>query len=130
MTDLLILNEIKTDLGVYQKRSDGILVFRINPKIETMSVDDLSDQLKIFCELQDGKPSPFMMVTKEIKSLEDSEKRFIKENVGKFSTAAAMVTDAPLTNFLFNIFIYLYRPPVPSKLFNNEKDAVAWLKTF
>ena len=121
-------NEIKTELGIYQKRMDGILVFTINPEVKSITVDDLKKQLKIFLFLQKGIPSPFMMIAPEIQNISADEKKFIHQTVKQFATVVAVVSHSPITNFFFNIFVHIYQPPVPAKLFTSEEKALEWLK--
>jgi hypothetical protein len=128
MAAVLIQKEIRTALGVYKKRADGILVFEINPSVKKIDIEALSEQLNIFLELQYGVPSPFIMISHEMNSLGAAEKKFIKETVSMFATSVAMVTQSPITNFIINLFIYLYQPPLPARLFDDEEKAIAWSK--
>ena len=129
MSDIKIVNEVTSDQGVFQMRSDGILVFRLNTSSKKTTLDDLSKQVETFTKLQNGKPGPFLMITKEINPLGNDEKIYIREQLVKVATSFAIVTNSQITNFMFNLFLYLYKPQVKSKLFKSEEAAIVWLKS-
>ena len=45
-------------------------------------------------------------------------------------TARALLVESPVTRVMANFFISINKPPVPTKLFTSEDQAVAWLKNF
>jgi hypothetical protein len=52
------------------------------------------------------------------------------KNATDYFTAAAMITNSTLTRFVINIFNTLQKHDVPFKMFANEEDALAWLRTY
>ena len=48
----------------------------------------------------------------------------------KFIKALALITNSEVSQLIANVFLALKRPPYPTKMFTNEKDAKAWLKQY
>src|ERR1700756_4774181 len=42
----------------------------------------------------------------------------------------SILIESPLSRIIGNFFMGLNKPSVPAKLFNNEQDAIAWLKQY
>ena len=46
------------------------------------------------------------------------------------ATAVALVVDTPVSRVLGNFYLGLSKPHIPSRLFNDEAEALDWLKRF
>jgi hypothetical protein len=114
--------------GTIYKRTDGILVLREVPGRESVTIPELEEQLKVFLEIQKGEVSPILIVVDKLKKLDNEEKMFIMSTISQFANKTAMVTNSPIPTFIFNILFFLFRPSIPSKIFNNEEEAITWLK--
>jgi len=55
---------------------------------------------------------------------------FAGEETPKFIKALALITNSQLSKMISNLFFALKRPPYPTKMFRNEKEAKDWLKQY
>jgi hypothetical protein len=116
------------DSGTIYKRMDGILIFRQIKGRDSVTLDELKEQLKVFLEIQKGELSPVLIVVDGLKKLDSEEKMFLTSTITQFASKIAIVTYTPVPTFIFNIFLFLSRPAIPSKMFSSEKEALEWLK--
>lgn len=63
-------------------------------------------------------------ITEEAKAFAGS-KEFSENRI-----AVAYVTNSVANRLLFNLFLKVHNPIVPSKMFSNEDSALKWLRTF
>ncbi|HEX8515266.1 MAG TPA: hypothetical protein VF868_03635 [Bacteroidia bacterium] len=123
-----VLSITHTASGTIYKRTDGILVFRQIPGRDSVTLDELKEQLNAFLEIQKGEQTPLMVVAEKLKRLESEEKIFLSSTVDQFASKVAIVTTTPIPTFIFNIFLFLTRPAIPGRIFDSEKLAMEWLK--
>lgn len=55
---------------------------------------------------------------------------YASQELPKVVKAIAMVSSSALGKMVANLFFYLKAQPYPAKMFNNEKDARAWLEKY
>lgn len=55
---------------------------------------------------------------------------YVAEELPKLVKAIAMVSSSALGKMLANLFFSLKSQPYPVKMFNNEKEALAWLRQY
>ncbi len=126
-TTILKVREISH--GIVELRADNILVFR--PDLATFknyNLIVLEDLLEVFIEITDGIPRPYLCDNKYITGITSKEEQvYINENMSKFATKAAMITNSSLINFLVNSYISFFKPKIALKLFTTENAAVEWL---
>ncbi|ABG58943.1 STAS/SEC14 domain-containing protein [Cytophaga hutchinsonii] len=78
-----------------------------------------------------GVTYPVLADIRNIKSVTSQARAFFaKPESNTFISAGALIVNNIFLETIGNIFIYLNKPSIPSRLFRNEQDAVKWLKTF
>lgn len=110
------------------KRTDGILVLRQAAGKDSLTVAEIKEQLMVIVAIQKGDLSPYLTVADKLIKLGNEEKMLIRSSLPEFASKAALVTNNLLVGFIFNVFLSLYRPSIPSKIFNSETEALIWLK--
>lgn len=94
------------------------------------AVCDLAEakvNLEIQRKLLAGRRMPILIDVRQAKSI-DREARMYYAEIDDFS-ATALVGGTPIGNVIGNFFIAVYgNRNIPTKLFSNEADAIAWLK--
>jgi hypothetical protein len=124
--DYIFIKELSS-CTIY-KRSDGILILRQPEGRDSVTIPEIEEQMEVFLDIQKGELSPLLVVVNKIKKLENEEKMLLMSSITKIANRVAMVTTNPMAIFIFNILIFLYRPPMPSKVFSKEQEASEWLK--
>lgn len=78
--------------------------------------------------LSKGKELLLLMVVDEVDQFSKEAMDFSASRQGLlFSTAEAMVVKSTAQRITANLYLKLVKPKKPSKIFNDEKDAVSWL---
>lgn len=124
--DYITIRSIES--GTIYKRPDGILVLRQVQGKDSVTLSELKDQLKTFLEIQNGDRSPLLVVVDRLKKLDNEEKMFLTSTLSQFASKVCIVTNTPVPTFIFNVFLFLSRPAIPSKIFTTEKEALEWLR--
>src|ERR1700758_2121498 len=119
-------DKIETDyVKIWKEQSILYCVFSDNLEIDlNVAVHCVKERIdfsnnKSYCCLIDMRNLKF--ITKEARE-------YLATEGSKYVIAGALVTDSPLSNALANIFLLINKPPVPTKLFSSEKEALIWLK--
>jgi len=123
--DYVVIRNLSS--GTIYKTSDGLLILRQIPGKDSVTVEELNEQLKVFQEIQKGDLSPLMVVAEKLKKLDNDEKMFLVSTISSFASKVAVVAPTPIPKFVFNILFFLTRPSIPSRVFDSEKAAIAWL---
>lgn len=97
---------------------------------------EITEQIleKIFSEgtrLSQGTPFCILAdVRANVSSTAGARKYGAKNPFSKNHIAYAMLADTTAVVILSNFFIKVNRPPVQTRLFKKEKEAISWLKGF
>ena len=106
-------------------RPDGIVQLAWIPRTE-MSLEDAVAATGAMSEITGGRRSPLLVDTREIGQMERSARlEFVRR--GDQVSAVALVVGTPLSRMLGNFFIAVSKPMAPTRLFDDEASAVAWL---
>jgi len=107
---------------------DGIYFNYINDEIE-LTTEILQEIHEIGLELSEGKKHCVLAdVSRNVTSTPQARKYAADNKYMKNHIAYAMIARSLPVVILSNFFININRPKVITRLFNNEKDAVDWLK--
>ena len=86
--------------------------------------------VNIRLNLSDSKSYPILVdYSKMMNITKDAREYLIKEG-SEGVTAGAFITTTVVSRIWINLFITMYRPPQPTKVFTNKQKAVDWLKQF
>jgi hypothetical protein len=108
----------------------GLLVVHVNAHVD-VGLEEVKMMVAAGNELTGGKKAPLLMIIGEFGSFSKEAREFSanpeKENI---ATAVAYVINSIGLKLIANFYIRVNKPPKPVKVFNNEEDAVNWLKSF
>jgi hypothetical protein len=110
--------------------ADGIVRTKVKPQAEVTIKESLenSDAVNSF---KTEKKYPLLIDSRNIKSIsKEARDHFSIQNRETRINSFAVIIDSPLSRIIGNFFMGLNKPSVPAKLFNNEEDAVVWLKQY
>jgi len=109
-------------------RPDGIVQLVWVPRVE-MALEDAVAATEAMAELTGGRRSPLLVDTRDIGPLDRSARlEFVRR--GDLVSAVALIVDTPLSRMLGNFFLSVSKPMAPTRLFQDEASAVAWLLEF
>jgi hypothetical protein len=75
------------------------------------------------------KKIPLLSFIRSTPTLNAAAKQFVQKKLPQVATAYAMVADAPLARFNISVFLYIYRPSIPVKVFRSPDKALNWLQS-
>lgn len=78
-----------------------------------------------------GRKFPLLIDSRQVKSISrEARQHFSTNGRETYTNAFAILVKSPLSRVIGNFFMGINKPPLPSRLFDNEEDAVEWLKQF
>lgn len=127
------LSVVEQDIpfGKVVKYDNGLLVF--SPTVNTnihVTLSDCKQHLETYIKLNQGLRSPYLCKDFKVDKIDTDAKEFVMSNGDKFASAIAMVITKPITKFLFNVMLALFKTSIPMKSFLNEEEAIKWLNQF
>lgn len=98
----------------------------------TLKLSDMEDAYKIFGDLGfgPGKNKSRQLLSGGPIIISKEARDYAGKNGTDFFIAAAMVTDSVFMRYMINLFNAVQKHGVPFKVFGNENQAMAWLRTF
>ena len=129
--------EIPTNCHIYDLTcywtwmgTDGIARTKVKPQAEVTLKESLENSAAVN-NLYVNKKFPLLIDSRPIKSIsKEARDNFSIKNRSTNINSFAIIIESPLSRIIGNFFMGLNKPSVPAKLFNNEQDAIAWLKQY
>jgi hypothetical protein len=92
---------------------------------------DAEEGLRLVRELAGRRARPLLVDLRFTKSIDrDARVYYAGGATVGIALAVALVTDSPLTRVIASFFMGVNKPPVPTRMFTSEADALTWLRTF
>ena len=109
---------------------DGIARTKVKPQAEVTIKESKENSIAVN-GLRRDKKFPLLIDARQIKSIsKEARDNFSIQNRETMITSFAVIIESPLSRIIGNFFMGLNKPSVPAKLFNNEDEAIAWLKQY
>jgi hypothetical protein len=109
-------------------RPDGIVQLAWAPRTAMVLKDALA-ATEAMTQLTGGRRSPLLVDTHDIGAMERPARvEFTRR--GDLVSAVALVVGTPLSRMMGNFFLSVSKPVAPTRLFDNEASALAWLQEF
>lgn len=108
---------------------NGIIEIIWDTSIEIIEVIHLVEMQKAVCELGNGKKMPLHFTVPEFLQIGDAARKYATSNEGvTYSLAITVLIDNLAKKILFNFFMNVNKPKIPTKSFTNREDAFLWLE--
>lgn len=121
---------------IYIKKSkfwlndDGIVI-SVQTKNTYFELDDAKESINVMKKLGSGTTQPLLLDIRGSKGASPIARKYIAGKEGaKVFKAMALVIDSPLSRIIGNFFIFYSKPLYPTRLFNQKKEAMAWLEQY
>ena len=109
---------------------DGIARIIHVPGAE-VTLADAQETMVAYKKLNEGKRLPLFVDTKTMKSLSRDARHFYAgEEAAGCASSVALIVGTPVSRVLGNFYLGLSNPHLPTRLFSDEDEALAWLKGF
>lgn len=111
-------------------RADGIMYVRISSEKEE-SVDLVKKMVKKMGEMVNYKKVPLLAKHEDF-ALPGKENRdyWATKESCPYSKADAFMVNTTALQLIANFYLKFNKPARPTKMFDDEKEAINWLKTF
>jgi hypothetical protein len=109
-------------------RPDGIVQL-VWAARTTVLLEDATAALEAMAQLIGGRRSPLLVDMRDTGPL-DRPTRAELTRRSDLQAAVALVAGTPLSRMMANFFLSVNKPPFPTRLFDNEASALAWLQAF
>ncbi|HWY10262.1 MAG TPA: hypothetical protein VN026_03000 [Bacteroidia bacterium] len=107
---------------------DGIARTKVKPNAE-ITLNHALENTKVVTSFFLDKKFPILIDSRGIKSMSrEAREHFSTRGRDSKTSAFGIVIKSPLSRVIGNFFLGLNRPAVPTRLFDNETDALVWLK--
>lgn len=121
--------EVKLRTGTFWKE-DGVLWGECFEGAEE-GVEDAKEQIVAQRKMIDGRPLPFLMDIRRVRSLSrEARAYFAGAESAEVFRATALIVSSPLSRAIGNFFLGLNRAKMPTRLFTSVDEALAWLRSF
>ena len=106
---------------------DGIARTKVKPDIE-ITLNHAIENSKVVTSFYTDKKFPILIDSRGIKSMSrEAREHFSTRGRDSKTNAFGIVIKSPLSRVIGNFFLGLNKPAVPTRLFDNEHDALVWL---
>ncbi len=107
---------------------DGICMTVTKPQVE-ITVENAIENSKVVNGFYKTKKYPLFIDSRNIKSMSrDARKHFSTNGRETKINCMAIMVSSPVSKVIGNFFMGLNKPAIPARLFDNENDALDWLK--
>jgi hypothetical protein len=111
-------------------RADGLIQVVPLPNIKS-GLADAKENVAAITRFASAKKRPVLIDIRASQGIDRETRAYYSSAEGvKSDTALALLVESPVTQVMANFFIGFNQPPVPTRLFTSEAEAVAWLKGF
>jgi hypothetical protein len=110
-------------------RPDGIVQIRW-AHAAVMNYEDAIAATDAMNKLTGGKRCPLLVDAQDAGPQDRAARSEFVRRGGDLVSAVALLGATPLSRMVGNFFIAVSRPMAPTKLFNDEPSALAWLREF
>ena len=109
-------------------RPDGIVHLVWAARVAIV-VEDAVAAIEAMTLLTGGRRSPLLVDTREA-GPQDRPARTEFARRGDLVSAVALIVGTPLSRMMGNFFLSVSKPMAPTRLFDDEASALAWLQEF
>ena len=124
------MKKIRTKINEKWVDEHGILWIKV---IEGASIDleNLIEDASVNDSLTGGKKALALYDARSFFTITPEASDYVKSGIlNRSRIATAVVTDKLAARLIVNVVTLVKKPETPLKMFNNEKDALAWLNSF
>lgn len=125
-----IIDKIEINSGIISFQEKGIVRYQIE-QTDEITLQDIKEFIEVVRNLGDGESFCNLIVMKNFVQVgEDARKYAACEESNIYTIADAFVINSIALKLVGNFYIRYNKPVKPTRIFNNEGDALIWLRTF
>lgn len=109
-------------------RPDGIVHLVWAPRV-AITLEDALAAIEAMAQLTGGRRGPLLVDTRDVGPM-DRRARTEFAGRGDLVSAVALIVETPLSRMMGSFFLSVAKPMAPTRLFDDEATALAWLREF
>ena len=109
-------------------RPDGVVQLVWAPRV-AMALEDAVAAVEAMAQLTGGRQCPLLVDVHEQGPM-DRPARAEFTRRGDLVSAVALIVGTPLSRMMGNFFVGVSKPMAPTRLFDDEANALIWLREF
>ncbi len=121
-------NYIENEYAKFWIQDEWLLCIQYKARLE-ITLDVAIDCSAIRMELSNEEIRPMFSDARNAVSIQKEARRYLSRQTA-YVSAGAFLIDSGFHKALGGLFIALNRPPIPTRLFTNEKEAIKWLSLY
>lgn len=114
-------------VDVTYSKNDSILTVRMEDK-SNIDIDSAKKITELASELSQGKLHANLVDIRKMTFMSGEARKHFGEQNKNTVCAVAIVSNLRLHKPLINLYMKISRPKLPTKIFNEEDEAIKWLK--
>jgi len=121
----------ETATAIIRLKDDGLVIVKIRDGA-SQSLEDAKANLAMAISATSGRRRPLLVDIRTAQPLDADARHHYTGQVlvDSFSALALLVESSPLGRMMGNIYLRVARPGIPTQLFTDASQAVAWLTPF
>jgi hypothetical protein len=121
---------VETQTGFVWLRRDGI-VQTANKSPREQTLEDARENVRAIAQVGGGVPRPLLVDSSIPAPLSrECQAYYVSDEAARYVSAVAIVVDSWFGRFVGNLMLGRGRADVPSRLFENEREATRWLRAY
>lgn len=122
------MTKVDTRAQVLWLDDEGIIHVDVKPGTSLL-LADAEEAIRALAQLCGGTRRPVLVDMSKTHGIDRAARNyFAGAETAKHESAAALIVKSPLTRALGNFFLGLNKPLMPTRLFSDENEALAWLR--
>jgi len=117
----------KLNYGELKLFSNQILIFTPTSTLKSIETALLKSDINEFIKIANDSKILFIYDGRTLNDFTSEQKALMQKHLPLFSKKMAILSDSGLSKFFSNLFLYLYKPEIPIKIFNTRNKAIDWL---
>lgn len=127
---LMNMQEVRIRTGRCHLDADGIFHVVFDPNVEE-TLADAQETVRALALVSGGHPRPIFCDIRTMKSQDrDARQYYGSPEVAAAAPAVALLVGSRVSRLIANFFISVTKSSVPTKLFTDQEEALAWLRGF
>ena len=107
---------------------DNIAVVQWRDSIDIIEKADLVELTESLMEVGGGAKVPVLVTTNDFLYLTEEAKSYsVSPEAQTYTLANAVLIDSLGKKLVFNMYLRLFKPPLPTKAFQSKRLAIKWL---
>lgn len=124
------IDKVETSTSYFERTAEGIVIVRKKSN-SFVDIEEAKEDYEVHRRLAGSNPSPSMLIMNDMLNASAEAREFFSLPIhAEYRCAEAFVVNNLAIRMLITFYMKTAKKRYPIRIFSNEKDALAWLRTF